>query len=437
MHQRTLSHTVLATLLLVILGGVVIHAPLSVFFGSIWPEYALYIKAWKEVLLGVAAVVATYVATQSKLWPVLLRDRLLQLMVVYVALHATLLLVFWTGWQATVAGLLIDLRFIGYFMAVYILLRVAPGWRRPFIVTAIAGAAVVIGFGVLQLFLPHDILRHIGYDKQTTIAPYLTVDRNYDFIRINSTLRGPNPLGAYAAIVLAAIAAAMATGVLYLRSKKQLALTVAGSIAALAVLWVSYSRSALGGALIAVGLVGLIAYGKLIHRYVWISLIALMVITGGLFYVARDTDFVSIVILHEDPNEGGQVNSNDGHLESFMEGLDRMLRQPLGAGVGSTGSASLLSDDSIIIENHYLFVAHEVGWLGLVLFIGINGVVLWRLWLRRSDWLALGLLGSGLGIAAIGMLLPVWVDDTIALVWWGMAAVALAAPVRTVHKETA
>jgi hypothetical protein len=33
-------------------------------------------------------------------------------------------------------------------------------------------------------------------------------------------------------------------------------------------------------------------------------------------------------------------------------------------------------------------------------------------------------LASGIGLALIGLLLPVWVDDTVSIVWWGLAAIA-------------
>ena len=103
-----------------------------------------------------------------------------------------------------------------------------------------------------------------------------------------------------------------------------------------------------------------------------------------------------------------------------------MVRQPFGAGIGSTGSASLGTDQPLIIENQYLFIAHETGWIGLTVFIGLFGLILRRLWQRRRDWLALGVFASGIGLAVIGLLLPVWVDDTVSIVWWGLAAVALA-----------
>ncbi|HRQ98131.1 MAG TPA: hypothetical protein PK265_02290, partial [Candidatus Saccharibacteria bacterium] len=79
----------------------------------------------------------------------------------------------------------------------------------------------------------------------------------------------------------------------------------------------------------------------------------------------------------------------------------------------------------LIIENQYLFIAHEVGWLGLILFVSIYVAVLMKLWDRRKNYLALGVFASGIGLALIGLLLPVWVDDTTAIIWWGLAAIAL------------
>ena len=107
----------------------------------------------------------------------------------------------------------------------------------------------------------------------------------------------------------------------------------------------------------------------------------------------------------------------------------------MGAGIGSTGSASLLGTEPVIIENQYLMIAHEVGWLGLALFAVLYTYILWRLWQYRRDWLALGLWASGIGLAIIGLLLPVWVDDTVSIVWWGLAAVSLCYKQHTLTRD--
>jgi len=206
----------------------------------------------------------------------------------------------------------------------------------------------------------------------------------------------------------------------------------AGSVVAL---WASYSRSAAVAAVVAVGIILLIVYGRRISRPIWISIVVVGIALTGSLVAFRETQFVSQVILHEDPSEGNAVNSNDGHAESLKDGTTRMLQQPLGAGIGSTGSASLQGDEPVIIENQYLFVAHENGWVGLALFLLITYYVLLGLWQRRAQWLALAVFASGAGIALAGLFLPVWVDDTVSIIWWGLAALVLAAPIVASKKQ--
>jgi hypothetical protein len=160
---------------------------------------------------------------------------------------------------------------------------------------------------------------------------------------------------------------------------------------------------------------------------IWfISGAAVLVALGGYLALNQNSAFVSNVILHENPAGGSEYTSNDGHVDSLQDGVSRLVRQPVGAGIGSTGSASLFGDKPFIMENSYLFVAHEVGWLGLILFVAIFVTVMVRLWKGRTSYVALGVFASGAGIAAMVILLPIWADDTVSLIWWGLAAVALA-----------
>lgn len=425
-------------ILLVIFAGIAIHAPLTVGLGTLFPDYSLVIKSWKEILMGVALLLAVVLLTTKRQWGIL-KEKL----IIYIAGFAgvTLILIpaFYQGFDATVAGLFIDLRFFLYFVLVYVAVKLYPQLAPLFVRFAVAGALLVVVFALLQLtVLPHDFLKHIGYG-QSTIMPYLTVDENINYVRINSTLRGPNPLGAYAVIVLAG---ALAYGMSRLGKKvrkSELTLILVLGLGSVVALWASYSRSAALAAAAAVGVVLIYMYGpqKLrgagvagakVGKIIWISLVATMLILAGSLVALKDTQFVSQVILHEDPSEGNNVNSNDGHADSLADGFNRMVRQPLGAGIGSTGSASLMTEDSVIIENHYLFVAHEAGWLGLALFLAVNYMVLQGLWKRRTNWIALGVFASGVGLAIAALFLPVWADDTVAIIWWGLAAVCLAMP---------
>lgn len=411
-----------ALILLVVFGLIVIHAPLSVFLGSLLPDWALAIKAWKELLLLIAAILATLLLTQNRLWTKLFSDKIIWLALAFVLVHI-FGLIQWNGVEAAVAGLMIDLRFVAYFVLVYVLMLLVPHYRRWFIKAFVAAAAVVICFALVQQVLPNNFLAHLGYGPDT-ISPYTTVDRNYDFVRHNSTLRGPNPLGAYAA-VFATVAAA------FLLSSKNLTLkktwpTILLSVLSVIVVYLSYSRSAYLALAVGLGIVLAVLYARRVRLWQWLSLGGIGVAMVGGILMFSGTDFVSNVILHEDPGESNNINSNAEHARSLQTGLEKMLEQPFGAGVGSTGSASLLTDKGLIIENQYLFIAHEAGWLGLATFIALFGYLMWRLWAKRAHPLALGVFASGVGLAVIGLFLPVWVDDTVSIIWWGLAALAVA-----------
>lgn len=417
--------TLYAAVLLVIFGGIVLQAPLSVGLGTLLPDYSLLIKSWKELLMVVLVPIACVLVTRHKLWPELARDWVFRLIVAYVALHAVVAAVLYKGLLATMAGLAIDLRYILFFGLVYVLLRIRPDYRLRMVVIAAIGAVLVVGFGVLQLFLPPDILKYIGYSTKT-IVPYLTVDKNHDFIRINSTLRGPNPLGAYAVMVLAMLASLLARQAARLKTPARRWVFAAMTLASLVVLWVSYSRSAYVGALIALGVVLAVTVGRRMSPRWWVGgCVIVCALVGGLL-AAKGNSFISNTLLHENPQGGSSVSSNQGHAESLQAGFGNLLQQPFGVGVGSTGSASLYGQTPTIIENQYLLIGHEIGWLGIALFVTLFTLILVRAWRGRRDWLALGVFASGVGLALVGLLLPVWVDDTVSIIWWGLAAIVLA-----------
>jgi hypothetical protein len=414
----------LVVLLLVVFGGIVVHAPLSVGLGTLFPDYSLLIKTWKEIILVICIPLVIVVVTRRKLWGELLKDWLLRAMLAFAGLHFLLVPALYQGAASTAAGLAIDLRFLLFFVLAYVTVKILPEYRRRFVQVGVIGAFVVVGFAAVQLFLPPDILSHVGYGKDT-IQPYLTVDKNPNFIRENSTLRGPNPLGAYAGIVLSALAAFWAVNRRALRTPR--AKTGAGILAlcALIALWVSYSRSALVAGVAGVLLALAIPLARRLPRRAWIVTAAAVAALAGGLAMAKGSDFVSNVLLHENPNGGSSISSNEDHVESLVVGWNQLVHHPLGEGIGSTGSASLFSGTHDVVENQYLFVAHEAGWLGLLLFIAILSLVMIRLWKRRQDWLALGTFASGIALAGIGLLLPVWTDDTVSIIWWGMAAIAL------------
>lgn len=438
MQNPTILFRVYIYILVFVFAAIVFHAPLTVWVGMMLPEYDIYAKAWKEILLVLLFPVAIFLAHQQGNLKELLKDKLLFLIGVYALLHFALLLVFPLPFLAVVSGLMIDLRYLLFFVLIYVGLKLVPSYAWKFLWAGIGAAVLSLLFALLQVFmLPPDFLKVLGYGRDT-IATHLYVDNNPEFVRINGTLRGPNPLGAYALMVLSLLSTYLLSGMMKVKSWANIGLVgflAAGGVVAV---WASYSRSALVAAIASIGLVIVVLYAKKIPFKIWgtAAILGLFLVSGAV-YMARDSYFVQHVIFHEDPQGLSEVSSNEEHVESLQIGTERMLAQPLGAGVGSTGSASLYTDEPLIIENQYLFIAHESGWPGLVLFIAIMSIILWRLWRAPRHWLNVGVFASGVGLAAIGLLQPVWVDDTVSLVWWGLAAIALAVPnIAQVGKNT-
>ncbi len=419
-RYRSILDRIIIGLLVAIMALIVIHAPLSVFIGSKIPVLALSIKAWKEIIMAIATLLVVLRYGQ-RLVRDFRRDPLIILCGLYIVLHIVLALPAANGGLAAIAGLMVDLRYIAYFILIYVVTRYNPRYRAWLWHTAAIGAAVVLGFLLVQFVLPVDFLKHLGYNE-ATIAPYMLVDMNPAFVRYNSTLRGPNPLGAYAIIVVSIATAWWLIRAKKLRDKRWLALpafyAAIGTVAA----WVSYSRSALVAAAGSVGLVAALRFGRRVLRRVWLAGIGIMLMCIAGLYLIRNTEFFHTVIIHDNPTTGARTTSNDDHVKSLSAGIARMTQQPLGVGVGTTGSAAMYGSMPHIIENQYVMVAHEVGWLGLVLFVVIYVLVLRGLWKQRRQWYAVGLWASGVGLALVGIVLPVWADDTVSIVWWGLAA---------------
>lgn len=404
------------------MGLVVLHAPLSVWLSTSLPNVSeLLIKGWKEILLVILLALTAVAVTQAKAWPTLLHDRLLQLGTAYTLLHLALL-----SWQPqgvlpALAGLAIDLRYVLLFGLVYIVAAHVPMARERLERIGVIGAAVVIIFGLLQLtILPRDVLSVIGYGDDT-IQPYITIDDNEAFVRINSTLRGPNPLGAYLVIAITGAVAYLLTNKRY--SVKMNKYVIGGGIVGgLIVLYASQSRSAWIGLLVAITVLFVIlSRGSARIRQFSLALAAIGILAGAVGYIARDSYFFQHVVMHRDPTDSNNNNSNEGHLDSLTHSLNGAIEHPLGQGIGSSGSASLLGNQPRIIENQYLFLAAEAGLVGLGFFLAIQYQLLLRLWRGRDDWLLLGLFASGIGLGIIELIQPVWVDDTVSLVWWGLA----------------
>lgn len=404
------------------------HALFTTWVGSNVGNVLLW-RAWKEVLLALLLVVGLwYFLKDSRLRGVIWGRLVNKLIFLYALWHVFNILVTSRDYDAMAQGLSINLRFFLFFVLLQIVLYYKPISRTQLLkIILIPGIGVVV-FGLLQLFmLPKDFLTWFGYNKQTTIPPYFTIDEQQDVIRYASTLSGPNTLGAYLAFILSVHVGAWQS--LASRVKHMQLSAIAGGLvlATLIVLYASHSRSAWIAGTITIGLYVFLSVPKRWRLgLVGIGVIGI-VLLGMAGYQYRDSQFVRDVVLHDDPQQGGEVSSNSGHIEALLSGLEDVQNEPLvGCGVGCAGPASVRHEDGAkIAENYYVQVGQETGLIGAGLFIVIIGAVARELYSKRKDSLTLMMFASLIGLSVANLLLHTWADETLAYIWWGTLAVVL------------
>jgi len=152
----------------------------------------------------------------------------------------------------------------------------------------------------------------------------------------------------------------------------------------------------------------------------------LLVLLAGVWW-QRDNDFLQNALFHSDESSVSAESSNAERSEALSSSAQYVLDEPLGGGVGSAGPASLRNDaaPARIAENYYLQTAQELGWLGFVVFAGLNVSLGWWLWRQQYDALAIVLFASLAGLTLINMVSHAWADDTLSILWWGLSGAVL------------
>lgn len=414
------------------------HALLTVLAGSTFGGYTGW-RLWVEVLLIPLVLWTLWLLGRDRqLWAALRRSPLTWCLAAYVALHV--LLGVWAlatdrvNAAALVDGWALNLRLVVFFFVGQVLTTqsdwLRANWRKVILIPA----AVVIGFGLLQIFvLPHDVLRHFGYGPQT-IMPYEVIDQKSNYLRVQSTLRGANPLGAYLVLVLAAL---VAVGWRQRQPRVQ-GLLGMSLVATLTVLIYTYSRSAYIGAAVAVA--ATVWWGlrqRRAKQWLLLGAAGLLVIAASAAFSLRHNDRFQNTFFHTDEHSQAERSSNQDRAMSLQNGVNDLVLELEGRGPGTAGPASLHNrEPARIAENYYLQIGQEVGVLGLGLFVAILILIGRELWRKRAEPLPRLLLASLLGISLINLLSHAWTDETLAVLWWSMAGVALAPSLAAKTKPT-
>ena len=411
----------MAISVVVIVALMPLHAFVSTWLGtSIGP--LLVWKSWKEILLALMIpLVAWFCALRPDIARAVWGRLVNKLIGLYLLLHLTLALVSKASAEAVVAGLLMNLRFLAIFVLVQVIVE-----ARPYYVQRLKNVIprwllwVGLGLGALALLqvyvLPRDFFVQFGYNKDITIAPYILVDQNPNVLRAFATMRGPNTLGAYLLLPLAAA--------LYLiRHKRHDLLGWATIVVGFVAVYLTGSRSAWLGLLTTIVVLALLIVPR--HRVAYWAkrlIVPAIILVALVGWAAVSVPRLRLAIFHSSPGDISLTEgSNDKHWEATKAGIIDVVRHPLGSGPGSAGPASFYNTSGPkLAEDYYVQIAQEIGLVGLGLFLWINFLTLRRI-VRHSALLPSVLVASFAGISLVNLFLHGWADDPTALTWWALA----------------
>lgn len=407
--------------LLALVGLMPFHAFLSVWLGHLLGHQAL-IQAWKEGLTLVLTALTMLLAARQP-------DRLQRLRQPWVVLAggfaAIALLVTLAArppLTAVAFGLKTDLEFL--LAAILGLMVATPLFVRRLVMVTLAAAAVVIGFGLLEIFvLPPGFLTHFGYGP-ATILPYELIGGAHA-IRYPSTLGGPNQLGTYLVLPLTLSLA------LSLRRRLWWPLLLTGT--GVIVLIGTYSRGAWIGAVAALALTLLAGAPSrwrrpLLAAFGVLGVAALIAIPAAVGHSAKLRNY----IFHQSLTVG-TPSSDTQHATSLQAGLHGVLARPLGHGLGTAGPATFHAGSLNIIENFYLQTGYETGVLGLLGFVALLVAVLLALRSRTGYFAAMPTAAAIIGISLVALVLPSWADSSTALITWITAGAITGLPAGRKH----
>ena len=405
------------------------HAFLTTWAGSNFGSLDWF-RIWKEIVIFLLLFgVLWLIKVDKTLRKNVMFSFIVQLVLLYIVFS---LLRGWNGYvsgavnrEALLYGVIINLRYFVFFIVVWVVVQKSQYLYKNWLKLLLGPAVLVVLFGLMQQFvLEKDFLRHFGYGE-STIPAFQGVDNKAEYARVQSTLRGANPLGAYLILIISTL-----TG-LFLKHKERVVIWLA-LVASTTALLFTYSRSAWLGLVVSAVVLVLLSTISQKSRLILLS-ISLVCVVGfaSSIYVLRDNDFIQNTVFHSDENSLAATSSNEVRYGALSNGLGDVIKEPLGRGVGSAGPASTRNNaPARIAENYYIQLAQEIGVIGLLLYISISFMVVKELWWRhKKELLARVLLASFAGITVINFVSHAWTDDTLSLLWWGLAGIAIAQPV--------
>lgn len=395
------------------------------------------VAAWKDVLLVAALAAALWGArtVPLSLWADRLALAFAGIVVLYWLLPQS-----WLGGEATARGQLFALRHdllpVGAYFLGRLLVLSTREWRRVSL-TLVGTAIALTVWGLIEVYLvPLQWWRDSGvpgwFEEQLglTYRELSGLPENW----VLNTGDEQNPIRRLVSTFLSPLATAylLVVVLLYLLGRRPTRWTVtAAGVAYVGLLW-THTRAAflaLAGALVVLAAVQ--------RRWVPVALAAASLVVGVGFvkafphvgpstsYTQEELDYLreqgqANPDVDADPLGGGDA-STASHLRNLRDGIEAVVRNPQGYGLGNSGvNASRTGVEPIAGESTYTEIGVDTGLAGMAVFVAWLLAVLAALW-TRSAWLT----AAWVAVLAIGLQTDVIGIHWIAYVVFALAGAAL------------
>jgi hypothetical protein len=408
--------SVLLTALLVIMP---FHAAIVTILGNYLP-YKLVIQGWKEALILVLAIICICaIYKDRKLLSLDLTNRL-ALAIILFSLAISILN--FSELNAFLAGIKTNLVVFVLFLEAQVLAS-KYSFEKIFKIIMIP-ATIVAVLGILQpvIFKP-DLLQIIGYNSSSIIGGQY-IEASKESVRVFSTLGGPNQLGAYLIIPFT-------LGLVFAFKAKKISWYLL-PIFFLVPIYMTYSRSAWIGTIVAALSVLILQLKLKTQLLVATSLVLLLVIFGYSFYsggVCRYFSQPVAILIHGDCKAGNLGGSDMIRVNSIQQGIDTVVNNPFGKGIGSAGPASFYTQKPLIVENWYLQIAIEIGIIGLLIYAVFIVLNLKKLYItskqKDNSVLSTTLFAAICGILVTSLFLHTLADSTLSILLFGLLGITI------------
>ncbi len=406
-----------------------IYVPFHIFLSQSLSLVTGGLAAWKiakDIVLFILVLAALYLVWRQKL-----KNRDLKILVLFSVVYGAVHLLVWSinphiYRQTALEGVVYNNRVLLYAVLGMsaVLLNAKTITAQKLIKLTLIISTIVCVLGLLQYVLPKDLLTHVGYSIPRGVKPNFFIDDKPDFPRIMSTLRDPNSLGAFLILPLCLLYGLF---VKYLHDSKQRNKIIGLALVHIAALFLTFSRGAWAGALIASVAAVLTMRGsafKFSRKLAVVGVCIVLVAGFGLFSL-RHQRVLENVLRHSDQTTKAKQDSNALHTSFATQSFKKSVKKPLGHGPGTAGIVSIRNPGGgQLTEDYYLQLLYEVGFIGLALFVGTAVYIAKRL-RAHNTLLAQALFASFIAYAFMGLLMHIWSNEAVAAQWWLLAGAAI------------